>query len=377
MAVREPVGAATDAELVRAVREGDKQSFAVLVSRHRTMASRLVARMVRADGDVEDVLQETTVAALIGLDRLRSPDRFGAWYAGIALNVSRRMLRQQARSGSAAHFGPTSVAGVDEQVEAAEIARLVRHAVGGLAAGQRAAVLAFYWRGLTHSEAAAELQISTGAVKARLHAARAALSPRLATFRETEVVYVDSLDQARWVTVDVVEVRRAADGAGWSQRHAAVLRERDGERTLAIWMGAPEAVALACSLESYETPRPMTYQFTAGLLEASRARVREVHITRLAEATYYALVSVDGPAGTREVDARPSDALNLALVAGAPILIEESLLDDPGVGRHKEWLQYPTSSVELVAELDERRRRDWEKLRATFERETNAEEDPA
>lgn len=161
-----------------------------------------------------------------------------------------------------------------------------------------------------------------------------------------------------WVQVEVAEIRRGTTEEG-PARHAAVLRERGGERRLAIWMGQPETVALASSLESYETPRPMTYQFGAGLLRASRSTVAEVRITRLADSTFYALVLLDGPAGPGEVD-----ALNLALVVNAPIRIDALLLDDADVVGSSEWKQYPTHAAELVAELDERHRRDRAALRA-------------
>jgi bifunctional DNase/RNase len=64
-------------------------------------------------------------------------------------------------------------------------------------------------------------------------------------------------------------------------------------------------------------------------------------------------VVIDGPSGPGEVDARPSDALNLALVADAPVRIEESLLDDPRAAGRTEWQQYPTAGAELVAEIAE------------------------
>jgi bifunctional DNase/RNase len=101
-------------------------------------------------------------------------------------------------------------------------------------------------------------------------------------------------------------------------------------------------------------PRPMTYQLAANLLRATASRVTEVRITRLAESTFYAVVRVEAPSGEADVDARPSDALNLALVAEAPIRVDEALLDDPDATRHTAWERYPTRTEELVAEVRER-----------------------
>ena len=81
----------------------------------------------------------------------------------------------------------------------------------------------------------------------------------------------------------------------------------------------------------------------------------EIRVTRLAESTFYALVAVESPTGSAEVDARPSDALNLALVSGAPIRVDAGLFEVPEATRYTAWEQYPTRAAELVAEVREGR----------------------
>lgn len=80
----------SDAELVAAARTGDKDALAVLVGRHQPIVLALSRRLLGDATLAADALQEATLAALTGLERLHSPDRFGAWYSGIALNVGRR-----------------------------------------------------------------------------------------------------------------------------------------------------------------------------------------------------------------------------------------------------------------------------------------------
>ena len=106
--------------------------------------------------------------------------------------------------------------------------------------------------------------------------------------------------------------------------HIVLLEEEGDERRLPIWIGAPEATMLAMRLHDVATPRPGTYRFAADLLSAAGAALQEVRIVRLAETVFYAEAVLDG--GT-VVDARPSDALNLALVTGAPVLVEEDVLE--------------------------------------------------
>ena len=115
--------------------------------------------------------------------------------------------------------------------------------------------------------------------------------------------------------MQVTDVRRAGE------RHILMLE--GGGRELMIWVGAAEALAVAALLEEVELPRPMTHDLTVALLAASGASVREVRVTRLAETIFYAeVVLADGTA----VDARPSDAIALALVTGVPLLVDPDVL---------------------------------------------------
>jgi RNA polymerase sigma-70 factor (ECF subfamily) len=290
-----------DAVLVRRARGGDRDAFAALVARHHATLVRCCRRMVGGDR-AADAAQDAVVTALLSLDRLRDAERFGAWLVGIGLNACRAMLREPpaiVADGDAAPDPADVVAG-------REIAALVRGAIAELPRGQREAVTLYYLAGLTQAEAAAHLGIPPGAVKTRLHKARASLRTRLESLRkELELP----------LQMQVVDVRRAGE------RHILMLE--GGGRTLKIWVGVPEAISVAVLLENVELPRPGTHHLTAALLRAGGSTVREVRINRLAEHTFYADVVLDDGAA---VDARPSDGIALALLTGAPILVAESVL---------------------------------------------------
>jgi bifunctional DNase/RNase len=121
--------------------------------------------------------------------------------------------------------------------------------------------------------------------------------------------------------MSVADVRRPTDRP---ERHIVVLEEVGGERRLPIWIGTPEAMSLVAALEEVELPRPGPYHFAQALLDAAGGTLREVRVSRLADHVFYATaVLADGS----EVDARPSDALTLALVTGAPIAVEPAVLE--------------------------------------------------
>ncbi len=147
----------SDADLVKAALAGDRESLGTLIQRHWQTAIFLAARVLDSPELARDAAQEAAIAAMTGLDQLRSPDRFGAWFCGITLNVARRWRR---RLGTELPGTPLDQAstepGPEEAAELADVAGRVRDAIALLANGQAEAVRLFYLQGLSHREVAAE-----------------------------------------------------------------------------------------------------------------------------------------------------------------------------------------------------------------------------
>lgn len=110
-----------------------------------------------------------------------------------------------------------------------------------------------------------------------------------------------------------------------------VLREAEGAgRVLPIFIGGPEATAIAFALEEVETPRPMTHDLMKDLLDEVGASIERVVVTELREATFYAEIILSVAGQVHSVSARPSDAVALAVRYGAPVFAEEGVLDVAG-----------------------------------------------
>jgi bifunctional DNase/RNase len=116
---------------------------------------------------------------------------------------------------------------------------------------------------------------------------------------------------------------RVADVIAAELLHIVLLEQSDGARRLPIWIPPAEGETLARRLREEDRPRPDTYRLAADLLAAAGGALEEVRIARLADSIFYAEAVL---AGGATVDARPSDAINLALVTGAPILVDEAVL---------------------------------------------------
>lgn len=111
-----------------------------------------------------------------------------------------------------------------------------------------------------------------------------------------------------------------------TQMPMVVLRDPRNDDKLPIWVGMFEANAIALELEKVKTPRPMTHDLLHDVLVELGARLTRIGIVDLRDSTFYALLHVVGPAGERDIDARPSDAIALALRFGAPIFVDENVI---------------------------------------------------
>ena len=113
--------------------------------------------------------------------------------------------------------------------------------------------------------------------------------------------------------------------------YALILNEVEGNRRLPIIIGTFEAQAIALELESIKPPRPMTHDLLKNVIQSFDSTVKEVYINDLSEGTFFAQILYDQNGEQVELDARPSDAIALAIRFGAPIQVESKVLDEAGI----------------------------------------------
>jgi bifunctional DNase/RNase len=107
-----------------------------------------------------------------------------------------------------------------------------------------------------------------------------------------------------------------------------ILKDMQGERVLPIWVGIFEANAIALQVENISTPRPMTHDLLRNIISDLDGRVDRVVVSDLKDNTFFAIIHLTVRGEAVAVDARPSDAIALALRTRAPILVEESVIDN-------------------------------------------------
>ena len=342
----------SDAFLVYQVLAGEKTAFGPLVERHQCGAIRLALRMLGEPADAADVVQEALLQAFLSLPALQHPAYFGSWLLGIVVNLCR--MHRRTRSATYARedwSGGRTLAGfawVDTQpspdviYEVHELHRAVLAAIATLPVAQQEAVRLYYLDGLTLQEMSLLVGAPLGTVKARLHRARTRMRQVLGgepggaqssmSGAEKEVTMVEVIvhDLMIYVPKDAA-LKPLQEYQKRGSMVLILLKERQGERVLPMWVGLPEGNALALQLMAMQTPRPMTFELMVRLLDVGSLQVEKVGVTRLHDKVFYATLWVRVGNQVHEVDARPSDAINLALRVQAPIFVEPAVLAQAGL----------------------------------------------
>jgi bifunctional DNase/RNase len=121
-----------------------------------------------------------------------------------------------------------------------------------------------------------------------------------------------------------------------SGQHVVILKEKDAERFLPIWIGIYEANAIALKITNITPERPITHDLLANILQSADMKLKKIQVTALTNEVFYArlFIGIDGK--DVEIDSRPSDAIALAVRLTCPILVAQEVLDKAGVLPEKE-----------------------------------------
>ena len=218
-----------------------------------------------------------------------------------------------------------------------ELYNLVLEAVNSLSPKNRTTVLLFYFEQLTIYEISALLNSSVTAVKGRLHKARKQLKEKLLPLylEDSSVVSTSKriepmiqVTVADLIYLPIVELQNSVLN---SNSYIVVLWDEVNRRFLPIFVGIPSGEAIAQILTETSLTRPMTFQFMSNMLQAANVDLESVRVESLHENTYYAIVSLGRNGQIKEVDARPSDAIALALLMKSPIYVNEAVMQEAAI----------------------------------------------
>ena len=121
-----------------------------------------------------------------------------------------------------------------------------------------------------------------------------------------------------------------------SRSYAVLLKEDDGDQVLPILVGSFEAQSIALALEVVATPRPLTHDLICEIIKGIDADLISVNISQLNDGVFYARIEIEGADfGFRSIDARPSDAIAVALRLNTPILVSADVIKEAGISKEE------------------------------------------
>jgi RNA polymerase sigma factor (sigma-70 family) len=340
----------SDAALIAAARCSDKAAFGELIERHLDRARRVAMQLV-ADHDVAwELTQDAILQAYLSLAHLRQPEHFGAWLRGIVRNLCRSYLRSRRPAALALddlldHEQAEWLARTDilldpyQVVETQEVQGQVQAALTSLSPGNRAVTQLFYLEEQSINQIAQQLAVSPNAVKGRLYQSRQHLKTQLAALAPKQ--------RRRGTMIKITKLHAIANAM--TESFIIYLLDLTDQRFLPIWVGPHEGWQIAAYLRSETFPRPLTLQLFANTLDSIGAKVEEVRIETLKETTYYAVLKVRNGKHTYELDARPSDAIGLALHLGSPLWVTDEIMAQSG-----QPLPQPFEEMQWVAAEQQR-----------------------
>ena len=126
-----------------------------------------------------------------------------------------------------------------------------------------------------------------------------------------------------------------------SQQRIVILREKDTERYLPIWIGVYEAESITIALQEVEVARPLTHDLLANVINQLDARVLRVEVVALRDDTFYGNIVAEKDGNLLNIDSRPSDALAIAVRAHVPILVARSVMESAGIVPEEDLQEQP------------------------------------
>ena len=124
-----------------------------------------------------------------------------------------------------------------------------------------------------------------------------------------------------------------------SNMYILLLKEINGNDTLPIWIGKPEADSIALAMGKIATPRPLTHDLIKNLIYELKMKITKIVISDIIENTYYAGIYVENSGEEIPIDSRPSDAIAVAIRVNAPIYVDESVIEFKSNDELEDWLK--------------------------------------
>ncbi len=304
---------------------GDRKAFNALGEHYYPDCFNKAKSILGDESLAQDVAQISLLQAYRGLGKLQNTARFKPWLLGIVRNISHNYLRQKEQAFLSLDDLYSSLS-VRSDEKAEHLSELITTAIQALEAHYRDVITAFYYDGLGLSEIALRQQISPETAKIRLYRGRQMLKEKLSTHEDLYYYYRKPTKKETMKKLTIADVYLKENGSA-----GLLLQSESGEYFLPIIIGFFEVKAIFTGLQGIKTGRPMSHDLIVSILESTDTTLDKVCINKLTEGVFYAYLAIKHGGKTVQIDARPSDAVALAVRLNTPIFVAEEVLNEAGI----------------------------------------------
>jgi len=315
-------------DALKRARQGDMDAFASIVRQFQDMAVGYAYALLGSFPQAQDAAQEAFVRVYLDLAKLRKPKAFPAWLRRIIFTQCNRLTRSKhvqtvplEKALQVASTDPDSMDRLEQQKKRDQVLDAIRE----LPHREREATTLYYINGYSQAEVGEFLEIPTSTVKSRLHSARRRLRERVVAMVRDELKSDRAHDS---FANDVVKRINQVEVHICGKDSMMLLLTDDSKRYMSIIVGAIEGKAIEPWLEE-RGPRNGLDSYTSLIsgLQRFDCVINRFCVNALKDSTLYGILEVRTNMGRSQVDCRPSDGLNLAVRAQAPIFIDHKAAD--------------------------------------------------
>jgi RNA polymerase sigma factor (sigma-70 family) len=319
--------AASEVELINKVLEGDKEAFNRLVRKHYSFCLSKAVQLIKDKDTAKDLAQNALLEAYFNIHNLRNKHAFKYWIAGIVTTICKNYMRDTGRKFSSLKQYYEALPDSADTTQEERTIQIIVKAIGTLDEKYGKIVYAFYYEQKSILDICAEFSLTEASVKIRLHRARKALKrileqePELKQYQQY-FKHQNTMKQVRIIDMILGGVNK--------ESCSLLLYDEEAFRVLPVIIKKEEAEAMLSSMKNIDFPRPMTFNLIAEIIRTNSLQPEGVYITDIANGVFIAHLKVSTAKEVKLYDARPSDAITIAVMFNCPIFVSQKILDKAG-----------------------------------------------
>ena len=321
------MNSASTIELIDKVIEGDKIAYSSLFYGHYNYCFAKALKII-GDSDVaKDLVQESFIEAYFCIGNLKDKSAFKPWLGGIVKNVCKNYLRIHSRQFKSLKQYVECQHDIEAQ-EDGKIIEIITQAIGTLSKPSGDIIFAFYYDGKSILDISSEFGITPALTKVSIHRARKELKAIIEKTSGVEYYKTYHKNKKAMKQVKIIDlIPSSNDLKAW----IIALHEEELNLVLPIVITTELAAAMAAGIKGIVLSRPLTHHLLAEVLSTNGIQPESACITNIENGIYHSVLKVKGQHGLQEYDARPSDAINIAIRFGCPIFVSQAVIKKAGI----------------------------------------------